>query len=158
MLAEARKKCPNTQFLHADITKEPVAVDSVDLVTSFRFFGNAQHDLRVAVLSKLQKIMRPGAYLIVNNHRNPRAISNILHRLTGGEMDQDLSYGKFEATLNAAGFRIVKTRPIAAWCVRSRMLATLQLPDARSERLESLFSNPLLSRIAPDTFLVAQRI
>ena len=39
-----------------------------DLVTSFRFFGNAQDELRSSALAAINRHLRPQGYLIINNH------------------------------------------------------------------------------------------
>ena len=41
MLEKAKDKCQNTNFIHKDITKDSLDIEQVDLITSFRFFGNA---------------------------------------------------------------------------------------------------------------------
>ena len=61
MLAEARPKCPATRFLQADLTREDVDIGQFDLATSFRFFGNAEHELRQAAIAAIAKRVRPRA-------------------------------------------------------------------------------------------------
>src|SRR6185436_6830497 len=96
----------------------------VSLVTSFRFFGNAEQSLRAAVLGALKRRLAPGGYLIINNHRNPWSALDTLYRLAGGTSDLDLTYGKLARLLHSNGFRIVRTYPIGVWLLRHRMIQT----------------------------------
>lgn len=158
MLETARHKCPNVKFIHADLTHSAQDIGQFDLVTSFRFFGNAQSALRHQVLETLARLVRPGGYLIINNHRNPHSLAAIFHRVTGGQMEMDLTYFRLRRTLAEHGFRIVKSRPIGAWLFRSSMMAKLGKPEGRLLAREKLFGYGILSVIAPDTILVTQRI
>ena len=60
MLVEARQKCSKTTFISGDIIRESLDIAPVDLVTAFRFFGNAEDELRNSVLSKLSDLVKPG--------------------------------------------------------------------------------------------------
>jgi SAM-dependent methyltransferase len=59
MIAEARQKCQKTIFILQDITRQALQLANVDLVTSFRFFGNAQDALRQEALAALHAVLRP---------------------------------------------------------------------------------------------------
>jgi SAM-dependent methyltransferase len=157
MLAEARRKCPAVTFVHADLTSERMELGSFDLVTSFRFFGNAQPALRDSVLQVLSSLVRPGGYLIINNHRNPRSLAALLNRATGGEREMDLTHSKILALLTKHRFRTVESHPIAAYMYRSRLMANARAMDGKSFRLERMFDREFLAPIAPDTIIVAQR-
>jgi SAM-dependent methyltransferase len=158
MLETARKKCPNVEFIHADLTESAQDLGQFDLATSFRFFGNAQPALRHKVLQTLARLVRPGGYLIINNHRNPHSLAALLHRATGGQMDMDLTYFRFRRILAEHGFKIIESRPIGTWLFRSGMMARLGRPDRKSLAREKLFGHRMLSAIAPDTILVTQRV
>ncbi|MDP2809112.1 MAG: class I SAM-dependent methyltransferase [Rhodocyclaceae bacterium] len=99
MLEQAGKKCPDVDFMHADLTTERRDIGQFDLVTSFRFFGNAQPALRNSVLLVLSSLVRPGGYLIANNHRNPHSLAALLHLATGGNREMDLTYFLFKGFL-----------------------------------------------------------
>lgn len=158
MLEQARNKCPNVRFIQADLTSEHVDIGSFNLITAFRFFGNAQQELRQAVLERMSTLIRPDGFLIINNHRNPNAIAAVLHRATGGRTDdQDLSHGKMKRLLANAGFLLVSVCPIGVWLFRSSMLARVGKLDDRLLRREKLFGHPRLAGIAPNSIIVAQR-
>lgn len=158
MLLEARRRCPDVQFIEADLTQGGLAIGTFDLATAFRFFGNAEPVLRVQVLKALADVVKPGGYLIINNHRNPQSLASLLHRATGGKREMDLSHFILRRLLAEHGFRLVECHPIGAWLYRHRMMGQARTVDERILRRESLFGHAALAPIAPDTILVARRV
>lgn len=158
MLAEARAKCPQTEFVLADLTRDAVDLGMFDLVSSFRFFGNAQDELREAALAAIARRLRPGGHLLINSHRNPRALHMLVERLSGGSRaGMDLHLPKLRRLLRRHGFEIVRLQPIGAWLYRGRQFARLQ-PDAPSAvRNERRFGHPAFASLAPDTIVLAVR-
>lgn len=157
MLEVARTKCPGTRFIEADITRTSLDLGKFDVLTSFRFFGNAQDTLRHEVLTAMARLLRPGGYLIVNNHRNPLSTSALLHRMTGGAHGMDLTYFKFRRMLEKSGFALVKAQPIGFWLFRSAMQSSTAIVDAGA-RGERLFASRIYAPFAPDMILVARRL
>lgn len=157
MLAEARSKCPGTRFLQADLTREDVDIGEFDLATSFRFFGNAEHDLRAAAIGAIARRVRPGGFLIVNNHRNPRALGSLIAGLGGGHHDMDLTYRKFRRLLGDSGFRITDVRPIGFWIVRAKHRHSPSLAGNAASIAERIFRQSLWAPWAPDCVIVAQK-
>jgi ubiquinone/menaquinone biosynthesis C-methylase UbiE len=71
MLSIAKKTVHSTNLLLYDLTKENVFPENYfDLITAFRFFLNAQNDLRENVLGVFEKILKGNGYLIFNIHMN----------------------------------------------------------------------------------------
>ena len=158
MLEQARRKCPSVRFVHADLTQADVDVGSFDLVTSFRFFGNAQDALRRSVLRTLHRVLRPGGCLVINSHRNPHSIASLLHALTGGSPSgMDLHYFKLKSLLRDCGFEIVQVRPIAVWMYRLKLQGTTH-DAARADRLERRFGHAAFAPLAPDALVVARKL
>lgn len=156
MLAVAREKCPQTRFVHADLTRDPVDLGLFDLATAFRFFGNAEDELRASVLGAIVARLRPGGHLVINSHRNPWSVAAILDRATGGRQGMDLHYPKLRRLLSGHGLRIVRAHPIGAWLWRSRLLE--RAPGSpRADRMEHAWRWPPLVTFAPDAVLVARR-
>lgn len=158
MLEQARRKCPDVQFIEADLTQVKPEIGLFDLATSFRFFGNAEPALRSKVLQVLAEMVRPSGYLIINNHRNPHSLAALLHRATGGPSETDLTYSGLRRILGANGFQIIESHPIGAWLYRSRMFNQIGKLDDKLLKRERLFGHRMLSPIAPDTILVARRL
>ncbi|MDO9091402.1 MAG: class I SAM-dependent methyltransferase [Rubrivivax sp.] len=159
MIEEARKKCPQTTFHLADLTTQnPDLGGSFDLVSSFRFFGNAQDELREGALRAITQRMAPGGHLLINSHRNPRALYALFDRLTGGNTgSMDLHLPKLRALLDRHGLSIVSMRPIGAWMYRTSLMLTTKVDDARAVRNEARFSGEMFASIAPDLILVARK-
>lgn len=156
MLQEARRKCPSVRFVETDLTRADIDLGSFDLITSFRFFGNAQDELRMAVLRTLNRLLREGGYLIINSHRNPHSIAATMLRLAGVDEGLDLHYFKLKRLLREHGFEVARTRPIGAWMYRSRVMAAD--PNAqRTKRLEGLFNHSMFTAFAPDAVVVARK-
>ena len=120
MVEQARRKCTRTTFIIRDLTRDESPVESVDLVSAFRFFGNAQDELRASALLAINRILVGGGYLILNNHRNPLSIRNLMLRPSGRMPLVDLSYGKLKKLLKDAGFRIVRGYGIGFWVIAYR--------------------------------------
>jgi len=157
MLAAARQRCPGVRFVEADLTRGEVDLGAFDLATAFRFFGNAQPALRQQVLQVLAGLVRPGGYLILNNHRNPRSLAALFHFLTGGRLEMDLTHFALQRLLAKHGFQVINSLPIGAWLYRSRMLGQIRNVDSGVLRREAMFGHRLLAAVAPDTILVARR-
>ncbi len=158
MLSIARGKCHSTRFVCTDLTRNDVELGLFDLITSFRFFGNAQDELRAAALAAINRHLRKGGYLIINNHRNPRSLRNIAHRATGGpDAGMDLTHAKLRELLRKHQFEIVHQHPIGCWLYRSKLVTAEVLESKRADKLERLFRYSWLTSISPDALLVAQK-
>lgn len=155
MLEVAAAKCPRVRFVESDATRGRPDIGSFDLVTAFRFFGNAQEELRKDALRAIVSLLRPGGHLILNNHRNPYALAAILNRATGGADEMDLHYFKLSRLLRSNGIEIVQVRAIGFWLFRSRLFPKAEF-DGSSLR-EQLFKSRAFAPFSPDTLLVGRR-
>lgn len=71
MLAVARQKLTRTQIIEADITTENILKPrKFNLITAFRFFLNAEPELRRAAIRALADLLDDEGYLVFNNHQN----------------------------------------------------------------------------------------
>jgi SAM-dependent methyltransferase len=158
MMAQAQQKCPRTQFHLADLTQDDPDLGQFDLITSFRFFGNAQDELREGALRAIAKRLTPDGHLVINSHRNPRALFARFARLTGADMSAlDLHLPKLRALLARHGLRIAALQPIGAWMYRSRLMVSTRADDPLAVRREARFGAPMFAPIAPDCIVVAKR-
>jgi len=158
MLREAKRKHPGIEFIEADITKTSLQHETVDLVTSFRFLGNADDDLRCAGVQACNRLLKLGGYFIINNHRNPLSIAALLGQLSGMKHEMDLTYFKLKRLLRRFGFQIVHQRAIGFWMYRARLMATCDDSEPRVQRLETWFKSGLCVPFAPDAVIVARKI
>ena len=158
MIEEARKKCPQTRFQLADLTYQDPHLGDFDLITSFRFFGNAQDELREGVLKALSRRLVAGGHLVINSHRNPRALYALFNRLTGGDAGaMDLHLPKLRALLVRHDLHIVAMQPIGVWMIRHGMMASTRADDPRALKNEARFGGEMFAPIAPDVIVVAQK-
>jgi len=71
MLAIAKEKLKRTEIIEADITAENVLKPrKFNLITSFRFFLNAEPELRSAAIKAIVELLDEAGYLVFNNHQN----------------------------------------------------------------------------------------
>jgi SAM-dependent methyltransferase len=160
MLRAARARCRFTEFVHADhtdFTCETHELSGFDVVTAFRFFGNAEPALRRDSLTAINRALRNGGYLILDNHRNPHALAQWAQRLTGGRSRLTLSYFELRRLLQQAGFRIRWQRPIGFWLYRTGLYQNLRTANPAAWP-ESGFAHPWFAPLAPDVIIAAQKI
>lgn len=158
MIEQARRKCPKTTFFLGDITQEDPPLGSFDLVSSFRFFGNAQDELRDSALKAITRRIAPGGHLLINSHRNPRALFALLNRLTGGDAgSMDLHLPKLRGLLARHGLQIVGLQPIGVWMYRTSVMVSARPDDPTAVRNEARWGHPSLSAIAPDVIVMARK-
>jgi hypothetical protein len=142
----------------ADLTSEDPDLGQFDLVTSFRFFGNAQDDLREGALKAIVRRIAPGGHLLINSHRNPRALFALLNRATGGDAgSMDLHLPKLRALLSRHGLQVVAMQPIGAWMYRTSIMTSARPDDARAIRNEARWGGEWLAPISPDVIVVARK-
>ena len=71
MLAVAREKLKRTEIIETDITAENVLKPrKFNLITAFRFFLNAEPELRSAAIRAIAELLDEDGYLVFNNHQN----------------------------------------------------------------------------------------
>ena len=71
MLTIAKQKLKRTELIEADITAEnTLKPEKFNLITAFRFFLNAEPELRSAAIREIAELLDEEGYLVFNNHRN----------------------------------------------------------------------------------------
>ena len=117
MLAEARKKASKARLVEADITTSDVfAGATFDLITAFRFFLNAEPDLRGAGIVALSELLAPDGILVFNNHHNSaspyvKAVRSTKRLNAGLEEYNVMSLGEMKALAGKAGLEIIDVMP-----------------------------------------------
>ena len=70
-LAIAREKLKRAEIIETDITVENVLKPrKFNLITAFRFFLNAEPELRSAAIGALAELLEEDGYFVFNNHQN----------------------------------------------------------------------------------------
>jgi len=71
MLAIAREKLKQTELIETDITTDNIFKPrKFNLITAFRFFLNAEPELRRAAIESLTELLDEDGYFVFNNHQN----------------------------------------------------------------------------------------
>ncbi len=159
MVAEAARKCARTTFVLRDITAQPLEQRGFDLATAFRFFGNAQDDLRRAALRAISTHLAMGGHFIFNNHRNYGSGRAILQRAAGRFEDHaDLDMAKIRELLATAGLRVVRTTGIAWWQLAHRFDTPAAYRSQLARLLEPLSMLNVVAPLCPAYIVVAQKV
>jgi ubiquinone/menaquinone biosynthesis C-methylase UbiE len=109
MLDVARKQAPSTELFNADITRDDTLEDrKFNLITAFRFFPNAQPELRTEAMSALVRHLTDDGLIVFNNHRNPSSTRYRLIRLLKGGAKVGISYEDVQDMVGSAGLVIEK--------------------------------------------------
>jgi SAM-dependent methyltransferase len=158
MVAEAARKCPRTRFVLRDITAQPLDERDFDLATAFRFFGNAENDLRRAVFRAVSSHLRIGGYFVFNNHRNPDSGRARLQRLLGRYEDHaDLDAGTLGRLAGSAGLTIERLIGIGWWQVAHRLDRQWAFRSPLARLLEPASTWSVLAPLCPAYIVVARK-
>jgi SAM-dependent methyltransferase len=159
MIAEASRKCPRTRFVLRDLTTDPLEETNFDLATAFRFFGNAQDDLRRAAFCAISRHLVRGGYVIFNNHRNHASGRALLQRATGRFDDHaDLDLDKIRRLMEPAGLQLVRTTGIGWWQLAHRFAQPALLRSRLAQMIEPISTLNAVAPFCPAYLVVARKI
>lgn len=143
MLEVARAAMPDGAFVNRDITRDDAMRGArFDLITAFRFFANAQDDLRLDAMRALAGLLSPGGVLVFNNHKNRSSLIYGIGRFFRSQ--RDMSRSEVVSLVRDAGLQIVETRHIGVLPAIDRFRP---LPIVVLSRLEAALSR--LTWLAP---------
>ena len=112
MLQHAKSVCHKSTVKRQDITREPLG-EQFDLATAFRFFLNAEEELRKSALDAISAALKPSGLLVANVHVNSSSPLGLYYRarnsLTNKDKARTYSHLRFEELLAQCGFEIEKT-------------------------------------------------
>jgi len=154
MLEVARRAAPAAELIEADLTQHDVLGDRrFHLITAFRFFPNAEPELRRAVLGVLARHLAPGGILVFNNHKHRDSLRRRISRALGREVARGtMTRHDAEALVAGAGLRILEVIPLASLPLSEERLL---LPVPVAELLEQWMSGrPALAGLAQDLIYV----
>ncbi|MFC1634615.1 class I SAM-dependent DNA methyltransferase [Planctomycetota bacterium] len=118
MLALARQKLKRTEIIEADITAENILKPrQFNLITAFRFFLNAEPELRSMAIGELVNLLTEDGYLIFNNHHSLGSpwikLLYARHRRVNPEgIFNVMSIEQMEKLAGSAGLEIVEIYPV----------------------------------------------
>jgi ubiquinone/menaquinone biosynthesis C-methylase UbiE len=115
MMQVARNLAPGAELIEADLTQRDVLDQRYfDVITAFRFFPNAEPELRRAVLEVLVRHLAPQGVLVFNNHKNRSSLPRRILRFLGRNVaEPTMSEAEVQALVAGAGLRIEKIIPLA---------------------------------------------
>lgn len=157
MMEVARKVAPGAELIEADLTRNDVLAErKFELITAFRFFPNAEPELRRAVLSVLAKHLAPRGVLVFNNHKNGNSLRRRISRLLGREDPSGtMTHAEVEVLVRQAGLSIRSTIPLAFLPVsENHLLLPISLVYALERRISGL---PALAPLAQHVIYVCTR-
>jgi SAM-dependent methyltransferase len=125
MLAIAREKLKRTEIIEADITAENPPGDGMrhilkprkfNLITAFRFFLNAEPELRSAAIRTIAELLDEDGYLVFNNHQNSGSpwirLRNAHYRKKNPEgIYNVMSIRQMNKLVEEAGLKIIELYP-----------------------------------------------
>ena len=105
---------PSARFLELDLRglADAVPNGSVDLVTAFRFFPNADAALREDAVTAIDAALRPGGHLVLNNHRNFWSSSYVARRARSGSEAPGSTNAEIVRPFLARGYTIEARRSL----------------------------------------------
>jgi len=116
MLDVAEENVLSSSLILGDLTKEDIFPERYfDLITAFRFFLNAQQDLREKVLQVFRKIIKKNGFLIINIHMNKGCLLEkelrIYQAIKGDKTAKlnSLSFWETKDLLSGSNFEVVQT-------------------------------------------------
>ena len=152
MLEVARKNVTRAEVIEGDITRNAVLPGrEFDLITAFRFFPNAEDQLREDAMNALAKRLKPGGFLVFNNHKSASALSyrvvKMLRRNSAdqptaktevrpGAADRRMTKAEVQRLVESAGLHIRKAYPIGI------------LPDYETRLLRPRFLVSMIEKVA----------
>lgn len=156
MMEVARMNAPKAELLEADLTQQDVLGDRLfDVVTAFRFFPNAERELRESVFRVLGRHLAPKGVLIFNNHKNRNSLRGRLSRLRGrGSATGTMTHAEADELLAGAGLRVLRMTPVASLPLSEKHVV---IPVAIAEPLERMMSGWPLTPVAQDILYVCGR-
>jgi SAM-dependent methyltransferase len=114
MLQMARQKLRRTKLIQADITRDAAVLGGrkFNLITAFRFFLNAEPELRTAALKALAGLLADDGYFVFNNQRNNAAPLVRLKYWRSHNKRNFMSMQEMHKLVNEFGLEIIKIYPI----------------------------------------------
>lgn len=158
MLDIARKKLTRTNLFKVNLIKErPFPEKSFNLITAFRFFLNAEPELRLAALRALEPLLAEGGCFVFNIHQNLHSLyywpSHLYARIRHIPPDVTLSIGECDAILRQVGLRIERVYPVGLLHIPK-----LRFSDSMRERVDGVAMRSIsLGRMSDSPIIVARR-
>ncbi|HET7561825.1 MAG TPA: class I SAM-dependent methyltransferase [Rhodanobacteraceae bacterium] len=131
MLATARSRCSRVAFHEMDGRQalKEFGHATFDVVSAFRFFANADPQLREDAADQIAALTRDGGHVVINNHRSFWSTSYLAMRATG---NRDGVFGSPNSEIKRLfvqrGFTCARTYSLGVWPQTDFRAALLSWP------------------------------
>jgi ubiquinone/menaquinone biosynthesis C-methylase UbiE len=155
MMEVARSGAPSARFIEEDLTQSDVLADEqFDLITSFRFFPNAEPPLRSQAMAVLVKHLKPGGVMVFNNHMSQESLRYRIAKARGRAMGLGMVDRDVVELVQEASIQVVERVPLAVLPLSDEHMV---LPARLAFPLEKLLSRvPGMRTLAQDVIYVCQ--
>lgn len=159
MISVARKKVKQAKFYVADLSKNPEICNSpYDVITAFRFFLNAEPEVRTGVMTALaSRLKGPKSRLVFDVHGNLTSLRHVTIKLRpkSGERINEMSYGEARQLVEDAGLEIESCYGFGV--IPPGIHRSPLAPVARI--LDRIFTQlPFMTRVSYDMLFVCKKI
>lgn len=142
MLKIARDNNSSAEIIEADLTENDILRDrKFNLITAFRFFPNAEEELRMEVMKTLIRHLEDDGYIVFNNHMNTGSIRHRLYMLIRRRKLKGMSLAEVRSLLAKNGLEIVK---IYHLCVFPASESHMLLPAFLLRPIDALLSKCII--------------
>ena len=164
MLQVAHETLTDVEIIEADLTRDDrLGCRGFDLITAFRFFPNAEPDLRRDAFAAIARHLKPSGILVFNNHRNRNSLTRRLVVARGGKIraagpDAEWGMTRREAyeLIHAGGMEIEREYGLSVLPLGDRHMLR---PIALTEAVESLMTRSgLFAPLAQNLIYVCRRV
>lgn len=160
MLEVAQARAPDAELICGDLTREPLlGTRQFDVISAFRFFPNAEPELRRDAIARLVEHLKPTGIVVFNNHRNPGSLFRRTLKVLG-RLEPDppgarhMHHEEVLGMVAAAGLRITRAIPLGTLPLEEGYFYG---PPAAVEAVERLLSRiPLTRPLALNTIYVCR--
>ena len=112
MLEIAKRELANVEFIQQDITQDALP-KKYDVATAFRFFTNAEEQLKSDALAAIADALSDDGILVANIHVNRSSVVGwcyrLRNRMAGRLTARVVGHDEFADLLGQHGFEIVRT-------------------------------------------------
>lgn len=159
MVSVARERCMRASIHLGDITRDDSLLPGpFGLITAFRFFLNAEPELRTSMAQAIHRRLEPGGRLVANFHLNPFSVAGVHVRAAGllrGTRRPMMSVAEARHLLDAQGFRIERTYGYGLLLPRTDRLRFVRAQTWWESRLAG---RPGVHNVAENFLIVARRM
>lgn len=156
MLQVAKQTTPGATLHCIDITMQEALVGrQFDLITAFRFFPNAEAELRSAAIRRLSSLLSPSGVLVFNNHMNRSSLQRHLLALRGYRSNDGMTCEEVRELTASSGLEIAAIHPLGILPLSDKLMVG---PYAMWSGLEKLACAVVRSEtLAQDVIYVCRR-